>query len=191
MDERWLNNLDASELLRALAFAARKHKDQRRKDADASPYINHPIAVASVLATEAGVTDAVTLLAAILHDTVEDTETTPEELQREFGQAVAHVVAEVTDDKSLPKEVRKELQIHHAAAASSRAKALKIADKTCNVRDVTSAPPEGWSLNRRKQCVDWAVAVVAGCRGDEPTLEAVFDAAVAEAQRVMEDDSEL
>jgi guanosine-3',5'-bis(diphosphate) 3'-pyrophosphohydrolase len=186
MEQRSLSTLDASELLRALAFAARKHKDQRRKDADASPYINHPIAVASVLATEAGVTDDVTLLAAILHDTVEDTETTPEELEREFGQAVARVVAEVTDDRSLPKEVRKELQVHHAAAASARAKALKMADKICNVRDVTTAPPAGWSLDRRRQYVDWAVAVVAGCRGEEPTLEAVFDEAVAEARRVVE-----
>jgi guanosine-3',5'-bis(diphosphate) 3'-pyrophosphohydrolase len=139
-----------------------------------------------VLATEAGVTDDVTLLAAILHDTVEDTKTTPEELEREFGREVAHVVAEVTDDKSLPKEVRKALQIHHAAAASRRAKALKVADKTCNVRDVTSAPPAGWSLDRRREYVDWAVAVVAGCRGAEADLEAVFENAVAEARRVME-----
>ena len=181
-----MNQLEASELLRALAFAARKHKDQRRKDAEASPYINHPIAVASVLATEAGITDAITLLAAVLHDTVEDTETTPEELEREFGPDIAGVVAEVTDDKSLPKEVRKELQIVHAAEASGRAKAVKIADKTCNVRDVTSAPAKGWSLDRRSKYVDWALNVVAGCRGQEPALEAVFDQTVSEARRVLE-----
>ena len=100
-----MSHLESGELLRALTFAAQKHKDQRRKDADASPYINHPIAVASVLATEAGVTDAVTLLAAILHDTVEDTKTTPEELEREFGLDIAGVVAEVTDDKALPNSL--------------------------------------------------------------------------------------
>jgi guanosine-3',5'-bis(diphosphate) 3'-pyrophosphohydrolase len=187
MEKGSASALDPGELLRALAFAARKHRDQRRKDAEASPYINHPIAVASVLATEAGVTDRVTLLAAILHDTVEDTETKSEELEWEFGPEIASVVAEVTDDKSLPKNVRKDLQVRHATAASSRAKAVKIADKTCNVRDVTSAPPEGWSLDRRKEYVDWAVQVVAGCRGEEPDLDAVFDRAVEESRRVMGD----
>lgn len=184
-----MNHLEAGELLRALAFAAQKHKDQRRKDADASPYINHPIAVASVLATEADVTDAVTLLAAILHDTVEDTKTTPEELEREFGLDIAGVVAEVTDDKALPKEVRKDLQVRHAAAASGRAKAVKIADKTCNVRDVTTAPPAGWSLDRRKNYVDWAVQVVAQCRGEDLALEAIFDRAVSQARRAMGGDT--
>jgi len=182
-------DLQVGELLRALTFAARKHKDQRRKDADASPYINHPIAVASVLATEAGVIDQLTLMAAILHDTVEDTQTTPQELEREFGSEIARVVAEVTDDKALPKDVRKELQIRHAATASPRAKAVKIADKTCNVRDVTSAPPAAWSLGRRREYVEWAVKVVAACRGEEPALDAVFDAAVEEAQQVMLADS--
>jgi guanosine-3',5'-bis(diphosphate) 3'-pyrophosphohydrolase len=186
MQQREVNSPEVSELLRALAFAARKHKDQRRKDVDSSPYINHLIAAASALATEAGVTDQVTLLAAILHDTVEDTETAPQELEREFGREIAGVVAEVTDDKSLPKHVRKELQISHAPAASSRAKAVKIADKICNVRDVTTAPAKGWSLERREEYVDWAVKVVAGCRGEHPALEAVFDAAVAEARRAIE-----
>src|SRR5436190_22461105 len=97
--------------LHALTFAAERHRNQRRKDAGASPYINHPIAVAAVLATEAAVTDEVTLIAALLHDTVEDTETSLEELQKRFGAEVAHLVREMSDDKSLPKQVRKQLQI--------------------------------------------------------------------------------
>jgi guanosine-3',5'-bis(diphosphate) 3'-pyrophosphohydrolase len=170
--------MDPAALLRALAFAASKHRHQRRKDAHASPYINHPIAVASVLAVEAGIRDETILLAAVLHDTVEDTETTVEELREQFGDAVAQLVAELTDDKSLPKDVRKQLQIEHAAAASRDAKQLKLADKICNVRDVTATPPENWSMQRRREYLDWAERVVVGCRGANPTLEAIFDRAL-------------
>src|SRR5438067_1901837 len=105
---------DTSLLIRALEFAARKHRMQRRKDEDASPYINHPIALMSVLCVEAGLCDSVILSAAALHDTIEDTETTGEELEREFGSAIASIVSEMTDDKSLPKSERKRLQIEHA-----------------------------------------------------------------------------
>ena len=167
--------MNPSRLLEALAFAAEKHRDQRRKDAEASPYINHPIAVASVLAVEAQVTDESTLIAAILHDTVEDTETSVSELVRTFGDEVAQLVAEVTDDKSLPKQTRKELQVVHAAAASSGAKCLKMADKICNVRDVTAHPPGEWSLERRREYLNWAGRVVAGCRGVDARLEEIFD----------------
>src|ERR1043165_7116680 len=103
-------------LLKALTFAARKHRDQRRKDARASPYINHPIALADVLVNEAGVTDVEVLCAALLHDTIEDTETTPGELEREFGRDIADIVAELTDNKMLRKRTRKRMQIAHAAA---------------------------------------------------------------------------
>lgn len=174
-----MNDLDLGRLFRALVFAADKHQTQRRKNAAASPYINHPIAVASVLATEVAVVDEVTILAAVLHDTIEDTETTPEELGRLFGADVLAVVAEVTDDKTFPKEVRKQLQIAHAAGASPKAKLLKIADKICNVRDVTSDPPADWSTERRREYLDWSERVVAGCRGVDATLDAVFDAALA------------
>ncbi len=170
--------MNPATLLRALAFAADKHRNQRRKDADASPYINHPIAVASVLAIDGQVTDEVVLLAALLHDTVEDTETTIEELEEEFGEAIARLVDELTDDKSLPKQVRKQLQIEHVAKASHEAKLLKLADKICNVRDVTVTPPENWSLERRRDYLDWAEQVVAGCRGTHPTLEDMFDSAL-------------
>jgi len=168
--------------LRALGFAAEKHRNQRRKDADASPYINHPIAVAAVLATEAGVTDEATLLAALLHDTVEDTETNLQELEQLFGAEVAALVGEMSDDKSLPKEMRKQLQVEHAPGASPKAKRLKIADKICNIRDVAENPPARWSLDRRRGYLDWAERVVAGCRGNDSGLEALFDRALRDAR---------
>jgi len=153
---------DMARLIDAVEFAARKHSSQRRKDVDASPYINHPIAVASVLAVEAGVSDLATLQAAILHDTVEDTETTYGELVERFGAAVADVVMEVTDDKSLPKDERKRLQIAHAHKKSKQAAMVKIADKTCNLRDIVSSPPAGWSDEKKREYFDWAKAVVDG-----------------------------
>ena len=172
-------------LLEALAFAARKHRDQRRKDAEASPYINHPIAVAHVLATEGAVTDVRVLAAAILHDTVEDTETTFAELEERFGAMVAALVRELSDDKSLPKQERKRLQVRHAAAASPGAKQIKLGDKICNVRDITDTPPADWPSARRLEYLDWAAQVVDACRGANPRLEAVFDAAVAGARHVV------
>src|SRR5262245_37053380 len=135
---------DTARLLQALHFSADKHRNQRRKDRGASPYINHPIEVATVLATVAGVTDLTTLIAAVLHDTIEDTATTGDELEAAFGREVRLLVEEMTDDKRLTKHERKRLQIVHAARASHRAKLIKIADKICNVRDVTHAPPDGW-----------------------------------------------
>ncbi|HMA89355.1 MAG TPA: HD domain-containing protein [Burkholderiales bacterium] len=166
-------------LVDALAFAADKHRRQRRKDAEASPYINHPIALARVLSVEAGLADARLLAAAVLHDTLEDTETTYEELRERFGQAVAAVVLEVTDDKMLPKEERKRLQIEHAAHISRRAKLVKLADKICNVRDVAANPPHGWPLERRREYFDWAKQVVDRMRGTHRRLERLFDEAYA------------
>jgi guanosine-3',5'-bis(diphosphate) 3'-pyrophosphohydrolase len=164
-------------LLKALAFAAHKHRDQRRKDPAASPYINHPIALADVLVNEGGVTDAEVLCAALLHDTVEDTDTTHEELANAFGSRVARIVAEVTDDKALSKSERKRLQVEHAAHLSPEAKLVKLADKICNLRDVAERPPASWDLARRREYFDWAKRVVDGLRGAHPRLEAAFDAA--------------
>jgi guanosine-3',5'-bis(diphosphate) 3'-pyrophosphohydrolase len=177
--------MNAARLLEALAFAADKHRNQRRKDAEASPYINHPIAVAAVLAIEGGVEDEELLLAAILHDIVEDTKTSLSEIAGRFGPEVAGLVAEVTDDKSLPKQVRKQLQIEHAADSSPRAKQLKIADKICNIRDILATPPADWPLKRRIGYLDWCERVVAGCRGVNPKLDVVFDETVARARRVL------
>ena len=172
---------DTTLILRAAAFAARKHRDQRRKDAEASPYINHPLELARVLAEVGGVTDAATLCAALLHDTVEDTDTTFDELQREFGAEIAALVAEVTDDKSLPKTERKRLQIDHATNLSPAAKRVKLADKICNLTDVATSPPVGWSLERRREYFVWAKAVIDRLRGIDARLEAAFDAAYAAA----------
>ena len=163
-------------LLKALSFAAHKHKDQRRKDADASPYINHPISLANILCNEGHVTDFDVICAALLHDTIEDTQTTPEELEREFGQAIRSIVMDVTDDKRLPKAARKRLQIEHA---SDQAKLVKLADKISNLRDVANNPPPEWSLERRQEYFDWAKTVIDQVRGVHPALEAIFDAAYA------------
>jgi GTP diphosphokinase / guanosine-3',5'-bis(diphosphate) 3'-diphosphatase len=164
-------------LFRALAFAAHKHRDQRRKDAEASPYINHPIALAEVLAGEGGVADVEVLAAALLHDTIEDTATTGEELRAEFGPRIAAMVEEVTDDQQLPKADRKRLQIEHAAGLSQGAKLVKLADKICNLRDVADRPPAKWDLQRRQEYFEWAKKVIDGLRGAHPGLESAFDAA--------------
>ncbi len=165
-------------LLQAIAFAADKHRDQRRKYANASPYINHPIALANVLANEGGVTEETVLIAAILHDTIEDTETTADELRRHFGDAITAIVLEVSDDKSLPKAERKRLQVEHAAHISREAQLVKLADKICNLRDIATSPPAQWPLERKQAYFDWAEAVVDGLRGVHPALEQAFDEAL-------------
>jgi len=170
---------DTKLLVRAIEFAARKHRMQRRKDVDASPYINHPIALMSVLCVEAGVDDATVLAVAALHDTVEDTETTLEELGREFGREIADLVGEMTDDKSLPKAARKRLQIEHAHAMTKKAALVKLADKICNVRDVAANPPAQWSEERRQEYFEWAKAVVEGLKEPHPKLRKLFDKAYA------------
>ncbi len=176
---------DTARLLQALHYSAQQHRHQRRKDHHASPYINHPIEVATVLATVGGVSDLTTLVAAILHDTIEDTDTTPEELEARFGPEVRGLVEEMTDDKRLPKAERKRLQIEHAQVASHRAKLVKLGDKICNVRDVTHAPPAGWSVERRREYLDWTERVVAGCRGANAGLEQRFDAVLAEGRAAL------
>ena len=162
-------------LFKSISFAAHKHKDQRRKDKDASPYINHPIALAEVLVNVSNITDTATICAALLHDTVEDTETTPEELSATFGQEICDIVMEVTDDKSLDKKARKRAQVEHAPHLSSKARAVKLADKISNLRDVAANPPPDWSLARKQQYFDWSKMVIDGLRGEWPELETLFD----------------
>lgn len=175
----------AVSLLGALRFAAVKHCDQRRKGVDAAPYINHLIEVAELLARVGGISDPVTLQAAILHDTLEDTKTTPEELAAVFGPEVRRVVEEVTDDKRLSSAERKRAQIEHAPHLSARAKLVKLADKTSNIREVTEVPPTDWSAARRREYLDWSERVVAGCRGCNTQLEKLYDATLAEGRRVL------
>lgn len=154
---------DLARLLEAAAFAADRHRHQRRKDVDATPYINHPLEVARTL-TEAGVNDVEVLIAAVLHDTVEDTETTYEDVLRAFGQRVASLVMEVTDDKSLAKAERKRLQVLNAPKKSDGAKMIKIADKIANLRDIQNSPPN-WTDNRIAAYVTFAEDVGTGCSG--------------------------
>ncbi len=166
---------DVGLILRAIAFAAWKHRDQRRLDVDASPYINHPIALAELLWIEGRVRDPVVIAAAFLHDTIEDTQTTIAELRGAFGVAVADVVEEVTDVKWLGKIARKKLQITRALRASSRAKLVKLADKICNLRDIVAGPPAGWSIERQRDYFRWAKTVVDQLRGTNALLERRFD----------------
>ena len=170
-------------LLSAAAFAAKKHTEQRRKDVDASPYINHPIQVAALLADEGGVTDVVVLVAALLHDTVEDTHTSLDEIAGIFGPEVSGVVSEVTDDKSLEKQRRKQLQVENAPKKSDRAKQLKIADKICNIRDIDADSPAGWDFDRKDTYLRWANDVVNGCRNVNDALDQLFDEAIEHAEQ--------
>ena len=163
------------DVMRAVDFAARKHRDQRRKGVASEPYINHLAEVAFLVAQTTEGNDLVVVIAALLHDTIEDTKTTHEELEREFGQAVAALVTEVTDDKALPKLERKRLQVEGAEAKSKRAKLIKIADKTSNLRSIVDSPPVGWDSERQREYFDWAFRVVAGCRGVNAWLEQEFD----------------
>jgi guanosine-3',5'-bis(diphosphate) 3'-pyrophosphohydrolase len=162
-------------VLKAAQFAAHKHKDQRRKDAASSPYINHPLTLANILRAEGGVTDSAVLAAALLHDTIEDTETDYDEIKGQFGVEVAEIVAEVTDTKWLKKTSRKRLQVSKAARASSGAKLVKLADKISNLRDIIASPPSDWSLERKRQYFDWAKEVVDRVRGTNSKLERRFD----------------
>ena len=172
-------------ILEAAQFAAHKHRDQRRKDAKATPYINHPLAVANALSEEGSVRDPEILVAALLHDTIEDTETTYAELRGRFGERIADIVAEVTDTKFLSKPVRKRLQLATAGRASTAAQQVKLADKICNLRDILARPPADWSPKRKREYCEWAKAVVDQLRGANRRLarkfDAVFEAGMARA----------
>lgn len=174
-----------ADLLEAAHFAAGKHRSQRRKNTDADPYINHPIAVANLLAGFAGVTDLPVLQAALLHDTIEDTETTPAEIEQLFGREVLSIVQEVTDDKSLPQAQRKRLQIEHAPHLSRSAKLIKLADKISNLRELTERDPAEWPVQRKREYLEWAEKVVAGLRGSHLDLERLFDQTVQEKRGLL------
>ena len=166
-------------LIEAAMFAAEKHRDCRRKDVEATPYINHPIKVASLLAGVGKVDDVEMLQAALLHDTVEDTKTKPKEIEKKFGRNVRDLVMEMTDNKNLKKLKRKRIQIEKAPHLSARAKVIKIADKTANLSDIVDSPPVGWPMKRLQEYVRWSAAVVDGCRGHNEILEALYDATAA------------
>ncbi|TQF29771.1 HD domain-containing protein [Bradyrhizobium sp. UNPA324] len=170
-------------VLRAADAVARWHIHQRRKGSAQEPYINHLLEVASLVADATGGADPELVIAALLHDAIEDQEVPSELIAREFGDRVAAIVAEVTDDKSLDKAERKRLQVEHAPKKSDAAKLIKLADKTSNVRAIAFAPSPDWSVKRRLEYIDWAKKVVQGLRGTSPRLEAQFDRAVEDAER--------
>jgi guanosine-3',5'-bis(diphosphate) 3'-pyrophosphohydrolase len=183
------NMFDSGKIVRAASFAAEKHADQRRKGARGEPYINHPLEVANLLVNVGRVGDVDVIAAALLHDTVEDCGVSFEELDEKFGTVVADYVRELTDDKSLPTDERKRLQVEHAPHLSHGAKQVKLADKISNIRDVTISPPEDWSKDRRREYVKWGEDVVAGLRGANRKLEELFDEIVDEAQRQIDRDA--
>lgn len=169
-------------ILDAASFAAKKHTGQKRKGSDGQPYINHPLEVASLLANVGKVDDVDVIVAGLLHDTVEDCGVSREEIEERFGETVAGYVSEVTDDKSLSKAERKRLQVEHAPHLSHGAKQIKLADKISNIHDVTLNPPADWTMERRREYVEWGENVVAGLRGANAGLERLFDETVRQAR---------
>ncbi len=171
-----------NKLVEAASFAAQRHTGHHRKGDAKEPYINHPLEVANLLANVGGVDDIDVLIAAILHDTVEDVGVKKEEIVERFGERVAGFVMEVTDDKSLPKDERKRLQVEHAPHLSPEAKLVKLGDKISNITDVTNNPPAGWDIQRREEYIEWGEAVVMGLRGSNEELERRFDELVRTAK---------
>lgn len=177
---------DLKTLIEAINFAAQKHRKQKRKGANQEPYINHPLEILNILTSIGKIEAYDILIAAVLHDTIEDTETSEEEIVKLFGAEVYDLVSEVTDDKNLPKATRKQLQIEHAPHLSNGAKYIKLADKISNIEDVAENPPEGWTKERRLEYVEWGEKVVGGLRGVNADLENYFDETVSKARRKIE-----
>lgn len=173
-------------IVQAIHFSAQKHKTQKRKNSKQTPYICHPVGVAHRLAIDAGIDDEDVLIAALLHDTVEDTDTTLEEIERLFGSRVAEIVDEVSDDKTLPKHVRKQQQIDHAPHISHEAKLVKLADKLDNLTDLLTDTPIGWEPQRVTQYFDWAEKVIRGLRSTNEPLETAIDDVLANREMAIE-----
>ncbi|HIF58421.1 MAG TPA: bifunctional (p)ppGpp synthetase/guanosine-3',5'-bis(diphosphate) 3'-pyrophosphohydrolase [Rhodospirillales bacterium] len=176
-------------LLKAAQFSALKHRDQRRKDIESSPYINHPITVAHIIADIGGIEDPEILAAALLHDTIEDTKTKPSELEEMFGETIRRYVEEMTDDKALTKEIRKQKQIEHAPHLSVGATLIKLGDKISNVSDITQSPPVDWDIERRTQYLDWAEAVINNCQKVNTALEQHFSEVLSNGRKRIKNES--
>jgi GTP diphosphokinase / guanosine-3',5'-bis(diphosphate) 3'-diphosphatase len=169
-------NLQAvRDILRAAHFAADRHREQRRKGVKAEPYVNHLLEVAELVANALAEPDPNLVMAALLHDTVEDVEVTKEELIETFSEDVANLVMEVTDDKSLPKKERKRLQVANAPHKSVRAQVIKLADKISNLRAILASPPTDWSVERQREYFEWARQVVDALSAPSPSLKAEFE----------------
>ena len=176
-------NATIIKLLDAAIFAAKEHKGQVRKGSSRLPYITHPLAVAREILQVGGIDDPDILVAAILHDTIEDSKTPQDVIRERFGDRVLSLVLEVSDDKSLEKSERKRLQVVHAPHLSNDAIAIKMADKIVNSRDILEDPPEDWSLKRLQEYIQWSADVIYRVRGTNAHLEAVFDGILASAER--------
>jgi GTP diphosphokinase / guanosine-3',5'-bis(diphosphate) 3'-diphosphatase len=177
---------DVLTILKAAEAAAKWHVGQKRKGAAAEPYINHLIEVASLVAQAQDGNDPALIAAAFLHDAVEDQNVSPATIAAMFGEDTAALVAEVTDDKSLPKAERKRLQVEKAPHKSRRAKILKLADKTSNLRAMVESPPADWPLERRREYLGWARQVVAGLGDACPSLLAQFEEAAKKAEAALD-----
>lgn len=173
---------NAATLLRAASFAAERHRGQSRKDDLSHPYIEHLLEVAFLVADTGRIDDTEILAAAILHDTLEDTDTTASELREQFGVRIAALVSEVTDEDGLSENIRRQRQVEHAPLLSDGAKLIKLADKISNVAFITRSPPDDWSLKHLRDYVAWAAAVVSGMRGVNQELEKHFDESAAKAR---------
>jgi guanosine-3',5'-bis(diphosphate) 3'-pyrophosphohydrolase len=168
---------DLTKIARAYTFAAEKHTHQVRKGEAREPYINHPCDVAYNVA-RIRPDDVNLICAAVLHDTIEDTDTEYEDILQLFGEDVANLVAEVTDNKALPKAERKQAQVDSAPHKSDRAKILKLCDKASNLGAMAMSPPANWDENRRKEYLGWGLKVAAGLKGVDSLADKHFDAAV-------------
>ncbi|MBL8211014.1 MAG: bifunctional (p)ppGpp synthetase/guanosine-3',5'-bis(diphosphate) 3'-pyrophosphohydrolase [Bryobacterales bacterium] len=171
------------DVLAAARFAAERHKNQRRKGESAEPYVNHLLEVADLISQATPDPDPIVLMAALLHDVVEDAGVTSAEIAEQFGDAVASMVDEVTDDKSLPKAVRKQKQVEHAPHLSAGAQLIKLADKISNLRGVMHNRPVGWDEPRCREYFEWAKRVISGMRAPNPTLLAEFEAVYSQYRR--------
>lgn len=175
-------------IARAWNFSAERHAKQKRKGEAQEPYVNHLAEVGELVATATEGRDANLVAAAVLHDTIEDTATLLAELASVFNADIADLVSEVTDHKRLDSAERKRAQVMHAAAKSPRAKILKLADKTSNLRSLVKSPPMDWSLQRKRDYLAWAKEVVQGLRGANAWLEARFDEAAEQLERSLRSD---
>jgi guanosine-3',5'-bis(diphosphate) 3'-pyrophosphohydrolase len=179
--------MSTSLIEKALQFATEKHKNHTRQNKEKSPYIVHPIAVCHILSDVGGVEDAKILAAALLHDTLEDTPTTREELIENFGERICSLVEEVSDDKTLPKHKRKDLQIQHAPELSEGATLIKLADKISNVKDITHMPPIGWDGSRCLEYLNWAEEVILNCPKVNVALETHFASVIEMGRKIIKE----
>lgn len=169
---------------KALEFAAHKHRAQKRKGPKGIPYINHPIEVSNMIASALQNASPELLISAILHDTIEDTDTNEEEIERLFGARVLNIVREVSDDMRLPSKQRKLLQVKHARELSTEARAIKIADKTCNIRDMLQTK-YFWTKVIKIEYINWAIEVVEQISDSHPPLEELFINAIRDAEKML------